>query len=357
MRKWRNKFIICLMIVFVFLSGIFYINRKSIGNVLDYLYFIRVVETNSFRLNTIPTLDTKQIYLNKIMNCKNDREFLNDLIEFYFNYETKGHFNIVDVDSYHRIHQVYKNLIQDKRISKNNWNYKKLMDKEVFDSYSKLGKDTPCLHEENDRGVDCYEDGEFFVIEFHSFDISMLNSLAQINEELQDFHGDKIIIDISDNEGGSDIVWEKLVSYLSGADYRYKSKITGHGKTSKKYVESYGIDVQGSESKFSYIDCIDIQSEKLFDFKKVYLIMGDKTFSAADSFARFSKSTGFATVIGKESAGFGTGLDPMLLKLPYTNVLVMLDSVGKYPETTKPTYQLNNIWIKDVEQYIVTNNI
>lgn len=94
--------------------------EKSIGYVLDYLYFIRVVETNSFRLNTIPTLDTKQIYLNKIMNCKNDREFLNDLIEFYFNYETKGHFNIVDVDSYHRIHQVYKNLIQDKRISKNN---------------------------------------------------------------------------------------------------------------------------------------------------------------------------------------------------------------------------------------------
>ena len=80
-----------------------------------------MVETNSFRLNTIPTLDTKQIYLNKIMKCKNDREFLNDLIEFYFNYETKGHFNIVDVDSYHRIHQVYKNLIQDKRISKNNW--------------------------------------------------------------------------------------------------------------------------------------------------------------------------------------------------------------------------------------------
>ena len=55
MRKWRKKFIICLMIVFVFLSGIFYINRKSIGYVLDYLYFIRVVETNSFRLNTIPT--------------------------------------------------------------------------------------------------------------------------------------------------------------------------------------------------------------------------------------------------------------------------------------------------------------
>lgn len=46
------------------------------------------------------------------------------------------------------------------------------------------------------------------MIEFHSFDISMLNSLAQINEELQDFHGDKIIIDISDNEGGSDIVWK-----------------------------------------------------------------------------------------------------------------------------------------------------
>ena len=30
---------------------------ESIGYVLDYLYFIRVVETNSFRLNTIPTLD------------------------------------------------------------------------------------------------------------------------------------------------------------------------------------------------------------------------------------------------------------------------------------------------------------
>ena len=58
--KMAKKFIICFMIVFVFLSGIFYINRKSIGYVLDYLYFIRVVETNSFRLNSIPTLDTKK---------------------------------------------------------------------------------------------------------------------------------------------------------------------------------------------------------------------------------------------------------------------------------------------------------
>ena len=101
---------------------------------------------------------------------------------------------------------------------------------------------------------------------------------------------------------------------------------------------------------------IKIKSEELYDFDDIYLIVSNETFSAADSFARFSKSTGFASVIGRETSGFGTGLDPMIVKLPLTNLLFVLDAVGRNPVTTIPDYSVKDISVENVMNYILKNH-
>ncbi|WP_337409316.1 hypothetical protein, partial [Holdemanella sp.] len=84
------------------------------------------------------------------------------------------------------------------------------------------------------------------------------------------------------------------------------------------------------------------------------------TFSAkifvTEPLARFSKSTGFASVIGRETSGFGTGLDPMIVKLPLTNLLLVLDAVGKNPITTVPDYTVDDISVENVMNCILKNH-
>lgn len=121
-------------------------------------------------------------------------------------------------------------------------------------------------------------------------------------------------------------------------------------------MDSYGINTTGDTSSFFYTDNIKIKSDGLYDFDNIYLIVSNETFSAADSFARFSESTGFASVIGRETSGFGTGLDPMIVKLPLTNLLFVLDAVGKKPITTIPDYPVDDISVENVMNCILKNH-
>ena len=104
------------------------------------------------------------------------------------------------------------------------------------------------------------------------------------------------------------------------------------------------------------MDNVKIKAKGLYNFDNIYLIVNDKTFSAADSFARFSKSTGFASVIGRETSGFGTSLDPMIVKLPLTNLLLVLDAVGRNPITTVPDYTVDDISVENVMNCILKNH-
>lgn len=353
----KKSFIVFIIILAIGI-GCFYPYKENIRYILDYLYFVDVVEQNSFYLNNVPNFYTKKIYFNKLIDCNSMSDFYDILSEFSLNYEMDGHFGIVDNASYRSMQRIYMDLVKDGIVNSSNWNYQQLENQKVFDCYSKLEKNGELLDENSKKNVkiDCNYNNDFFVMKFDTFDINLLDSFVLIENQLQNFTGDKIIIDISNNKGGSDLIWQKLVSILSDDDYIYKTKIIGRGKLSKKYVDSYGINTIGDTSSFFYMDNIKIKTKGLYNFDNIYLIVNDETFSAADSFARFSKSTGFASVIGRETSGFGTSLDPMIVKLPLTNLLLVLDAVGKNPITTVPDYTVDDISVENVMNCILKNH-
>lgn len=353
----KKVFIISVIILAIGI-GNFYFCKGNIRYILDYLYFMDVVEHNSFGLNNIPNSYTKKVYFDKLTDCNSVTDFYDILSEFSLNYEMDGHFGIVDNNSYRSMQRIYMDLVKDGTINSSNWNYQQLENKKVFNCYSKFEKNGELLDDNSKKDVkiDCNYNNDFFVMKLDTFDISLLDGFEFIEYQLQNFTGDKIIIDISNNKGGSDLIWQKLVSILSNDDYIYKTKITGRGNLSKKYVDSYGINTTGDTSSFFYTDNIKIKSEGLYDFDNIYLIVSDETFSAADSFARFSESTGFASVIGRETSGFGTGFDPMIVKLPLTNLLFVMDAVGKNPITTIPDYPVDDISVENVMNYILENH-
>jgi hypothetical protein len=54
----------------------------------------------------------------------------------------------------------------------------------------------------------------------------------------------------------------------------------------------------------------------------IYLLIDEGVYSASENFAVFCKTTGFATVVGRNSGGDGIGLAPMLVALPYSGLLL-----------------------------------
>ena len=68
---------------------------------------------------------------------------------------------------------------------------------------------------------------------------------------------------------------------------------------------------------------------------KRWLLTDEVVFSSSDKFAVFCKSTGWATVIGKRTAGDGLGSTPVLVMLPDSGLLVRFSGeVSENPNGT-----------------------
>ncbi|HEX3078557.1 MAG TPA: S41 family peptidase, partial [Lachnospiraceae bacterium] len=59
---------------------------------------------------------------------------------------------------------------------------------------------------------------------------------------------------------------------------------------------------------------------------KVWLLVNGKSYGASDKLANFCKQTGFATVVGTETAGNGLNIEPMLIVLPNSKLIVQYNA-------------------------------
>ncbi|MDF2522134.1 MAG: Prc2 [Clostridia bacterium] len=59
---------------------------------------------------------------------------------------------------------------------------------------------------------------------------------------------------------------------------------------------------------------------------KIYLLIDGGVYSAAESFASFAKSTGWATLVGTTTGGDGIIADPALMMLPNSGIVVRFSS-------------------------------
>lgn len=156
---------------------------------------------------------------------------------------------------------------------------------------------------------------------------------------------DYLILDIRDNSGGNDRYWQALVERLISEPVKWKYYNLLRGTYIRPFIEAKGMkfenmgamkelpesvsaglpqDVLQDFSNF-FVGTIPLKPTNSIQFNgKIYLIVGPRVFSASEKFACFAKSTGWATLVGERTGGDGLGTDPVLVKLPNSNLIVKL---------------------------------
>lgn len=161
-----------------------------------------------------------------------------------------------------------------------------------------------------------------------------------------------IIFDITGNTGGSDYYWmNNLVAPFGGSyPFTYRSFYRQGELFDRYYGASLdsagpippGEDVPDWVEDLGLDACFTTRAELPFDGEyngapvetkaRRWLLVDQRVFSASDKFACFCKSSGWATVVGRRTAGDGLGTTPVLVLLPDSGLLLRLGlTAGENP--------------------------
>ncbi len=157
----------------------------------------------------------------------------------------------------------------------------------------------------------------------------------------------KLIIDIRGKGGGSDTYWRayliplltsKPVEFTNyflfrGGDFEepFIAAKAGSGYEARrcevKDISKDGLNNLPDEImnnfKCYYKKTTTIYPKDSVNFRgKIYLLVDQKVYSAAEGFASFAKDTGFATLVGVKTGGDGIGFDPIICTLPNSGYII-----------------------------------
>ena len=183
---------------------------------------------------------------------------------------------------------------------------------------------------------------------------SMLSEPKEDMQVLKQFMGAAgalpyLIIDIRGNGGGNDRYWHSLLASLTPETVSSDIHIAWRsGSFVKKFVDArFGhldlprvpkeqVVVSASCRKGrlppeilteDYDDPVSftlpIVPEESVNYRgRVFLLVDDAVFSSSESFAAFCKGSGWATLVGTFTGGDGIGMDPALVTLPNSGLVV-----------------------------------
>lgn len=149
-----------------------------------------------------------------------------------------------------------------------------------------------------------------------------------------------IIIDIRDNPGGADGYWEKLLVepliqeplkhekyYLLKEDDFTRTMVNRCFKNIKP-IDALPILDQVEDRNLERFSQF-LLDEQLYEPNlrsafsgDIYLLVDETVYSASENFAMLCKNTGFATVVGSQTSGDGGIMDPIILALPNSGLLI-----------------------------------
>lgn len=160
-------------------------------------------------------------------------------------------------------------------------------------------------------------------------------------DEIADY--EHLIIDLSENGGGSDYYWMMLLvaPQLKEAMISSCYELIPKGENNKRYYESAFSENELKEIKdlpvLPKLNKQDLKGMKYFVevmntitpseaapiFRgKIWVLTSDKVYSASESFVQFCKATGFAKIVGTTTGGDGGGTDPGYMTLPNSGLLI-----------------------------------
>lgn len=191
--------------------------------------------------------------------------------------------------------------------------------------------------------LDMLGGGKIGVLTIHSFGNPAGDStlLMRLLDSVQSC--DHLILDLRQNGGGNDSYWERyIMPRLISRTYRwsgpsvlrrgpiagtwYEKEFHGFGKA----VSLPNLPPEVTPEDFAVVmDRKVVRPNGKPRFQgKVWLFVGPRVFSSSESFAAFTKATGWATVAGTRTGGDGIGADPIPMMLPHSGFLVIFPAWG-----------------------------
>jgi len=162
-----------------------------------------------------------------------------------------------------------------------------------------------------------------------------------------------IVFDITGNGGGSDWYWiQDLVAPFGGSyEFACRGFFSGGGLHDRFFPDAPSVPVSELTDAPDWAEelgldrCVITRMTLPFDGvgeptaegnrARRWLLVDGRVYSAADKFACFCRSTGWATLVGTPTAGDGLGVAPVLLLLPDSGLLVRFSSeAGENPDGT-----------------------
>jgi len=278
--------------------------------------------------------------------------FSNLLDQMLDEFKGNGHLNVISRDFYHMARYVYSDVEMTEWVSK-----LEIPRSEVFYNYDENHFDENASFENGNIESELFEDEGIAYINVKSFRYENIELeqgiLFDVYEQIGSY--DDLIIDIRENRGGSTRYFSRNIveplineplyieEYMLYSENEYnkpfvesaieKIKTTNDSELSQRYGEILALDQLPefemiNESDVSNLNRVIKLSTQFipsneFEFDgRIWLLIGDRVYSASDAFAQMCEQTGFATLVGHPTGGDGVGLDPILISLPETGIVI-----------------------------------
>lgn len=324
----------------------------------DFLYAYDVLKDNypyfeiNKEVNGIDWLANKDQYVDYISKSTDDNDFLNRMDEVLGEINN-SHTNILDrdfvIDVFVDYYSMPKNFWlhdQSKVLENENVRRRYKLDKasinEYLDKYYTDDSPSYNLQTNDNLKIRSIIDGDLAYIGIKSFANPNINFDEDlVRQAIFDFKDYKnLIIDIRGNGGGNTEYWQYLLlENLISRPYQVNNYLFIKDGNINRLLIDNGVIANPGVSEFLEKSSFDKATKDLlkdFDFYtldtfsvypspdsvnfqgKIYLLVDDLVYSAAEAFASFCKESGLATLVGTRTAGDGLGYDPLIFSLPNT---------------------------------------
>ncbi|WP_312939543.1 S41 family peptidase [Oscillibacter sp.] len=297
-----------------------------------------------------------QDYKELVAGNDSDVNFYSAIFSSLYRLGINGHLWIVEPDDYA---SYVDNMAAYQDSDRAHW-AEVLQDEKTVNGYEKLGAMLDILNEDEDQGGNMVEDisanitsqilpGNIGYLKINSFSGDMEIDGAEILDCYSQFAGcSDLIIDLTDNSGGSENYWEQLlvapninetVSNSHVALVRMSKNNTPYLENVFSSDELRPISALPDLSKLADADralathyvtidhTVDPAAQRSPFHGAIWVLVSEAVYSASESFALFCKDTGFATLVGTQTGGDGIGIDPIFLQLPNSGILVQFTAL------------------------------